>query len=52
MTKFRVSVRYYDFDFNDLEDAADFALKAMNSYVPHDEDEKVDVKISFVTEEV
>ena len=49
--KYRVKVRYYEFDFNDLFEACDFSVKAKNSYVPDDEDERVSVSIEFIDEE-
>lgn len=33
---YRVIVKYYYFDFTDLQEACDFALKSKDAYVPED----------------
>ena len=48
---YRVDVRYYYFDFTDLQEACDFALKAHNSYVPDGEKDDPRVTIHFLNEE-
>lgn len=48
---YRVNIRYYYFDFTDLKEACDFALKAKNSYVPDDKDDYASVSIHFLYEE-
>lgn len=48
---YRVVVKYYDFDFIDLQEASDFALKAKNSYVPDDKGDNPNVCIRFLNAE-
>lgn len=48
--KYRVDVRYYYFDFFDLNEACDFALKAKNSYVPDGKNDNPKVCIYFLDE--
>lgn len=48
---YRVVVKYYYFDFTDLQEACDFALKAKNAYVPENKVDHLSVCISFRNEE-
>lgn len=48
---YRVVVKYYYFDFTDLQEACDFALKAKNAYVPDDKGDNSNVCIRFLNEE-
>lgn len=47
---YRVVVKYYYFDFTDLQEACDFALKAKNAYVPDDKGDNSNVRIRFMDE--
>lgn len=49
---YRVVVKYYYFDFTDLQEACDFALKAKNTYVPDEKGDNPNVRICFINEEV
>lgn len=48
---YRVVVRYFYFDFTDLQEACDFALKAKNSYVPEGKGDNPNICIRFLNEE-
>ena len=45
---YRVNVKYYCFDFIDLQEACNFALQAKNSYVPDAKDDYSHVSIHII----
>lgn len=47
---YRVVIKYYYFDFTDLQEACDFALKAKNAYVPDEKGDNPNVRICFKDE--
>ena len=47
---YRVVVKYYYFDFTDLQEACDFALKAKNAYIPDEKGDNPNICIRFMDE--
>lgn len=51
MMRYKVSIRYYDFIFDNSEEAIVFANQAKRHYHKDDDEATIDVTITLITED-